>query len=502
MTKTRVILVNAPYKDVIFSPWLGLGYLGAVLEKFGCEVKIVDGCAPYASSDMDKFVNRIEDFNPDIIGVTITLWLAKNSYHLMKKLKKLDIPIIAGGPHVTLQPDEVLNNGADIICIGEGEETFPEIIEYVKGKKSIKDIQGISYKDRNSSFIHNESRPLISSLDILPYPAKHLFGYENYVRKDSEKNRFGNMITSRGCPNACTYCASKTFGRKIRYRTPENIVGEMKYLKEHFGVSHIEFIDDAMTVNQNQMLSLCQVIKESKLGISWSCITRIDCVTPELLKNIREAGCVMVNYGIESGNDHTLRRIRKGFKSEQIKKVLQWTKNVDINCDVNFMTGFPWENQYEMRITTRLVKEIRPFVNRISLGILTPMPKTELYEEYKNKYSFENWWLDDSDKEIQNLSSPFFAKILRHYMILKYDFFQYTKQQKKEIKYLAKIVARHNLIRLCKRVSNKASIYLLIREMVWFILKVSRILYLVSPYLEMIIMRHLKGLRKKYEGIK
>lgn len=500
---TKVILINAPSNDMILSPWLGLGYLGAILEKHDCQVKIIDGCAPYASSDMDMIVREVEDFDPDIIGLTITLWLAKDSYCLIKKLKKLDIPIIAGGAHTTLQPNEVLGHGADIICRGEGEETILWIIEHIRGKKSIKDVQGVSYKDRDGNVIHNEPRPSISNLDDLPYPAKHLFKVEDYTRRDSEKNRFGNMISSRGCPNACTYCASKIFGKKIRYRTPENILGEMRYLKEHFGVSHIEFVDDAMTVNQNQMLSLCRAMKESKLDLSWSCITRIDCITSLLLKNMKEAGCVMVNYGIESGNDQTLKRIKKGYKSEKIREVIQWTRDADISCDVNFMTGFPWECQSEMKITTKLIKEVRPLVSRISLGVLTPMPKTELYDEHRDRYGLENWWLaGNNDKKTRESGVPFYSKIFKHYRILTYDFFRYSEEQKEEIERIARIIARHNLIRLCKRVSGKSYVHLIIREMLYFTLKISRLLYLMNPDLEAIMLKPIRSFARRYEGLK
>lgn len=502
--KTRIILLQSISPIVNSTPPLGLAYIGAVLEKKGYEVKILDAAAPYAKHSLDDVVREVKNFSPDVIGVTVTITFAKYSYLLMKELsKQTGVPVVAGGPHPSLLPDEALNNGADIVVRGEGEYTFIEVMEYINNEKELKDISGISFKDKDGRLIDNPSRLLHDDLDSLPFPAKHLFNIEHYVKKPNEIVKYGNIITSRGCPFACTYCSSKIFERRVRFRSPENVVAEIKNLKETYGIDKFVFLDDCAALNSKRMMKLCRLMRDENLNIRWICITRVDTVDKNLLGEMKKAGCISVDYGVESGNPETLKKIKKGFTLDKVESALRETHEVGINSMVNFMHGFPWETANDLKITRRFIKKIRPWVDSIMpAGIVIPFPKTELYEEYKDTYGFENWWIRDNildNGTSIEILQPFFEKIFFSYYTLKDNFFNYSPQIVREIKRTASVIGRYNLLKYSKRISKKPIIYLIIREILFLLVLISQLLYKFDPRLESKIMRPLSLLAAKYQ---
>lgn len=502
--KTKVMLLQSISPIVNSAPPLGLAYIGAVLEKNGYEVKILDASAPYAKYSLDDVVREVRNFSPDVIGVTITITFAKYSHLLMKELaKQINVPIVAGGPHPSLLPHEALDNGADIVVRGEGEISFLEIMDWINAEKELKDILGISFTDKDGKFVDNQVRPLNDDLDFLPFPAKHLFNINHYVKKPKEIVKYGNIITSRGCPFACTYCSSKIFGRRVRFRSPENIVAEIKHLKDTYGISKFVFLDDCAALNSKRMMKLCQMMMDENLNIRWICITRVDTVDKNLLKEMKKAGCISIDYGVESGNPETLKKIKKGFTLEKVENALRETHEVGINSMVNFMHGFPWETTNDLNITRRFIKKIRPWVDSIMpAGIVIPFPKTELYEEYKDTYNLENWWLKgnilDKGKGIK-VSQPFFERIFFSYYTLKDNFFNYSPKILKEIKRTASVIGRYNLLKYSKRISKRPIVCLTIREILFLLVLISKLLYKIDPRVEAIIMRPLSLIATKYQ---
>ena len=486
------------------APPLGLAYIGAVLEKKGYEVNILDASAPYADYTLDVLIKETKKFSPHIIGISITISFAQYSYLLMKELSKgINSPIVAGGPHPSILPHEALNNGADIAVRGEGEQTFIEIMDYVNRGKKLRDILGISFKDEDGKYIDNKTRPIISNLDSIPFPAKHLFNIGHYVKQPYEIIKYGNIITSRGCPFGCTYCSNKIGGRKIRFRSPENIISEIQYLKDEYGLRKFIFLDDCATLNLKRMIKLCQMIVDQKLYIRWICITRVDAVNRNLLIEMKKAGCIAVDYGVESGNIETLKKIKKGFTLEEVENTLNWTHEIGINSMVNFMHGFPWESTIDLKTNRRFIKKIRPLVDSIMpAGIVIPFPKTDLYEQYKDLYGFENWWLKKdnfSGAGKVKISQPFFERIFFSYYPLNYNFFNYSPQIVKELKRTGSMIGRYNLLKYSKRVSKNPVVFMTIREILFLLVLISKLLYKINPRVEAKIMQPFSLLAAKHQ---
>ena len=511
----RIFLAHAVSPIVNTSPPLGLGYIGAALEKHGCEVMIIDGGAPYARNEVERrsgfseydtqsIVDEAVRYEPDLIGLTLTASFALNTYRLISELKRrADIPIIIGGPHATILPEEPLKHGADIVCRGEGEHTIIELVDYFNGKSGLSEILGISYKDETGKIVHNPPRPLLFNLDALEFPAKHLFNREDYFREESDSARFGNIVTSRGCPYGCTYCSNKVFGRRWRSRSPENVVAEIKGLMEGHGTRKFNFMDDAATIDQERMMAMCQLIIDAHLDIQWTCVTRLDATSPPLLAQMKEAGCVSISYGIESGNPDTLKRIKKGFLPEQAEKALRETQEAGIECHVNFMYGFPWEKPGDIRTTTEFIKKIRPYVTYIQPGgVLTPYPATHIYEEYKDEYGFADWWLKErpEDSIRSETGEPLFQRIFFDYDAIEQNWFNYPPAIVKEIMLAAEVVGRHNLLYHARKLTSNTLLASIIREIIYTLVKFSRATHRISPRAARIFSQPFLNIAEKYHG--
>jgi radical SAM superfamily enzyme YgiQ (UPF0313 family) len=403
--KVLLLAPPSPVKNGI--PPLGLAYLGSILERDGCQVKIVDGAAPLARYTEADLVEIAKTFSPDIVGVTIIINYLQSAYSLIGRLAEVGVLVVAGGPHPTLLPEETLERGAHIVVRGEGEETLPELVEHIRGKKALNQILGISYRAPGGTIVHNANRLLIADLDQILFPARHLFIHRDYVDNGSGTDHLGTILGSRGCPMRCTYCWKHLFGHRLRLRSVENVFREMVHLYHTFGVRSFRFIDDQFTAQHRQVNELCDRLLSSGLSVSWSCITRVDRVTPGLLAKMREAGCTSINYGIESANLATLQKMQRGYTVEEARRGVRWTYEANISCDLNFMWGFPGETAEDIARSIAFLKELAPMANSFTKGgILVPYPGTPIYEEYKERFGFERWWLktefaDTGGKEVE-----------------------------------------------------------------------------------------------------
>jgi len=404
----RVLLVRPPW-DVFLGlkskqiP-LGLCYIASVLKDAGHECLVFDGDLDVPVSppshkwveykilvDYDQYFKALNDdhvawkkiksiiksFKPDIVGITMPTGLYSAALRVAKIVKDTDseIPVVVGGPHPTILPEDTIRkNFIDIVIRGEGEYTMLDITNTFDKGKALDDVQGITYKNKEIIH-HNPPRLLIRNLDLIPFPARDLIFDKEKYSPDS----FGFVITSRGCPFKCIYCSSaKIWGRTVRYRSPENVITELKEVKQTFGTNLFRFNDDTFTLNKDRALKICELIVKEKLDIKWYCDTRVDLLSHDLLTRMKEAGCIRINLGIESGNPAILKSIEKGITLEQAKLALNMAKEVGIPTLAYFMIGFPNEGRKEIMDTITFMKDTKP--DNVCWGIVTPYPGTELYE--------------------------------------------------------------------------------------------------------------------------
>ncbi len=383
--KTRITLVNPPYpagshQHPPFMP-LGIGYLGAVLYTNHFEVNVIDCQAQKIS--YQQFKEEIGKSKPDIVGVTCTTLTYKSALKIIKIVKEtLPNAITAiGGQHYTFWDDKALleEPSVDIVIRREGEETMLELAQRVENNQPYYDLAGTTCR-KDGGIIKNPDRPFLENLDSLPFPALHLWKQMGELRK------YGTIpypvMTSRGCVFWCNFCtAVRMFGRKYRMRTPKNVVDELIYLNKNYHANQFTFYDDAFTVDQARTAEICDEIHRRGLKIKWDCETRVDMVSKELLVKMREAGCIAVWFGVESGSKTLLTSMGKGFSLTQTRRAFKWAKEAGLMTVAGVILGFPGETKETAWETIRFVKELNP--NDVGFYIATPYPGTPMYEEVK-----------------------------------------------------------------------------------------------------------------------
>ncbi|MFC1991151.1 B12-binding domain-containing radical SAM protein [Chloroflexota bacterium] len=421
----KVLLLTPPaftFKDSLDInplPPLGLGYIGAVLENAGLEVKILD-CLLEGWEDrvevaenilriglsFDQIEEAIRAYGPDMLGVnnlfTKQRENARKLYEIAKRLDK-NIITVAGGAHPTAMPETALNDeNLDYVVLGEGDNTIIDLVNVIEGKSDISTLDGVGYKENGQIKIIPKTK-FIDDLDRLPFPARHLLNMEGYFGlKQShgrrEKQRFSPIITSRGCPAKCTFCsAHKVWGRKFRPRSPENVIAEMKHIIEKYGIEEVMFEDDNTTLNVKRAEKLFDLMIEEKLNLIWDTPNGVAAfaLNERLIDKMKASGCYRMNLALESGNQQVLNNIiKKPLKLERAKHLIKYSRSIGLEPNIYLIIGMPGETKEQIWDSFRMAKELEIFTPFVSIA--TPYPGSELYEICReNKYIPDDFSLDD-----------------------------------------------------------------------------------------------------------
>ncbi|MCW3995451.1 MAG: cobalamin-dependent protein [Candidatus Bathyarchaeota archaeon] len=401
----KITLINPPYPPNVHShpPFipLGLAYLGAVAEKEGHEVTVIDCQAEKLTSDL--FRKRISKQNPEVIGVTATTLLYKSAMNLINIAREVhpNATTMLGGSHGTFWDENALKEypSLDIVVRREGETTFIELLRKLQNNETLNNVLGITFRQKNGAINRTPDRPLIQDLDSLPFPAHHLLPLENLKRMG--KILFP-LITSRGCVYWCDFCSTvRMFGRGYRWRSAKNVVDEMQLIHDKYGVNQVTFYDDAFTVNRDRVLQICQELHNRKLDMIWDCGTRVDMVDRELLQIMRDAGCIAVWLGVESGSEVILGKMNKSIKLEQTRLAYKTAHQVGLMTIANVVLGFPGETEETAKATIRFVKELNP--DDVGFYVATPYPGTPMYDQV-----IKNGWLRITDFDKYDTAGPTF----------------------------------------------------------------------------------------------
>jgi len=451
----KVLLIDPPYERLIGfrSQWfpLGIAYIGSYLIERGHDVVIYHGehCTKTEYTSIVKYSenfsryklaiesdnhpiweeigNIVTSFKPKVIGISALTPKVPSASKIAEICKKIDpnMIVVFGGQHPTINPEEILaNENVDFVVRGEGEETFFELIENLKNSSSnYQDISGLSFRS-NGKTIHNINRGLIKNLDTIPLPARNkLFNLDTY-----SPVQLSMVMTSRGCPYKCAFCATQNiWGDKVRFRSIENVLKEIKEIKNKYGIKDVIFMDDSFTINKNRVKELCRILIEERLNITWSCLTRINMISDEIISLMKKAGCTKVDVGIESGNQRILNLINKDIDLKQIREAIKVLKRNKMYWSGFFMFGFPTETEDEVFDTLNFLKELKP--NWANISIFTPYPGTKLFELSIEKgiitespdytlYSHQNPRLRSTDKIPQDrfyiLANKIFKEVHKH----------------------------------------------------------------------------------------
>lgn len=391
------ILLIKPYNisDHI-QPSLGLGYLAGSIKKEH-DVKIID-CIK-EKLDIDGLAGLIEKESPDVIGFqfyTYDFNFIKNAVERIKK-RFPAITVVAGGPHPSSCGVEILGQieGIDFLFQGEAEKSFPDFLSQIsRGNGDFSKIGGLIRRNTSGNPVCN--LPVFSeNIDALGFPAWELIHPETYP--EAQHGAFfknfpiAPIITTRGCPFGCTFCAAHmTTGKKMRTRSAKNVVDEIELLYTEFGIREIHIVDDNFTLNKEHAKSILKELKHRELKISWAVPNgiRLGTLDAELLELMRETGCYLISAGIESGSDRILKSMKKSLTVDVIRKEINFIKSFGFEMAGFFIVGFPGETEDDINKTISLAKEL-PLV-RANFFTFLPLPGTEAYAELEKSGELSN----------------------------------------------------------------------------------------------------------------
>ncbi len=402
----RILLIHPSVVNDTAQPPLGVAYVASYLDSMGeHDVSLLDFAQLAPERSFAVLKEKIEELNPAIMGVSFltTQQPTAMKYFGIAKSVRPDTFTVAGGVHTSALPEEVLGStSVDFAVIGEGELTMKELAEAIaNGERAYERIRGLGFK-KDSKVIINPPRELIEDLDYLPMPFWKDLSMNDYTDRASRyadskyagprnEVKFFSLLTTRGCSNNCTFCAvNVVHKRRLRFRSPKKVFGEIKWLYNTYGARYFQIVDDTATTKRENMLALCRMLIDSGIGVRWTCKSRVNTVDAEMLEYMKKAGCRLISYGAESGDEEILRKIRKNITLEQIKKAFTMTKDAGISSEAFFMVGNLGETWDSVRHTIDFIRELE--ADDVSCSITVPFPGTEIYKTAKEK-----GWLEGVD---------------------------------------------------------------------------------------------------------
>ncbi len=363
-------------KTVALRPPIDLLYAAASFERAGCACRVVD--FPAKEKSWEHLENLLREFRPAMIVLSITTPSLPLDVEAARQAKTIlpGILTVAKGAHFNTLDLHALEQypQLDVALRGEYEQTCRELGE----GRPLAEIHGITWRAPDGALRRNPDRALMENLDELPFPARHLVHNELYIRPDTGEPQT-TIVTNRGCPFSCIFClANQVAGRKNRTRSQENILAEIEECVYKFGIRNFLFRSDLFTASKEWVIGLCEKITGRGLGISWACNSRVDTIDREVLRAMKRAGCWLIAYGVESGDQATLDRMNKRTDLNKAREALRMTREEGLCSSIYFLFGMPWDDQKVFDADLRFAREINP--DFIEIFYVYPFPGTKLYE--------------------------------------------------------------------------------------------------------------------------
>jgi anaerobic magnesium-protoporphyrin IX monomethyl ester cyclase len=403
----KVILVNPPLSRMVSAnlpafveeergtyPPIGLLCVAAYLRErgpAGVEVGVLDSVVENLDDAGIEACLRREA--PDVVATQALSFTLLDALAVVRIAKQVnpDVVTVVGGRHCDIYPAETAAlPGVDFVVTGEGEQAFTELIRNLADPARLESIQGLTFK-RGERLIHNPPA-VIDDLDALPFPARDLTPYRDYRFLLAKKSMYTTLITSRGCPYGCTFCDEGR--KKFRPLSAARVVEEILHCKRTLGIDQFFVFDSTFTVNRQRVLDICDLLVKHQAKVTFDIRSRVDLMDDEMLDALKKAGCIRIQYGVESGNDRVLRAINKRIAVQLTRDVVRMTRRhgFEILCD--FMIGLPGETEAEIEDTIQLALELP--IDYAQFAITVPYPNTSLYRYGIQKGLFNDYWREFS----------------------------------------------------------------------------------------------------------
>lgn len=381
-------------------PPLGTLYAASYIRERGYEVALFD--AMLADSE-EEWVKSLDEYKPQVaviyednfnyLSKMCLLRMREAAFTMIRMAKERGCTVILCGADVTDHYTKYLEHGADYCILGEGEETLAELLNQLSVGNDAREV--IGHASRFT--LHPTKRPDIKNVDALPFPAWDQVDIQKYKKIWHERHGYFsmNMVTTRGCPYHCNWCAKPIWGQRYNSRSPENVAAEMKWLKENFAPDHIWFADDIFGLKPNWVERFAELLSENNAVIPFKCLKRADLVTEKTAAALAKAGCKIVWVGAESGSQKILDAMDKGDKVEDIYRAAELLHANGIQVGFFLQFGYPGETWDDVQLTLKMVRECMP--DDIGISVSYPLPGTKFYEGVKLELGEKQNWVDSDD---------------------------------------------------------------------------------------------------------
>jgi len=444
-------LKDDPKEMEIMKPYvpLGLLYISAYLESKDVKHEVFDS----TFSSFDNLKDHLLANKPRLIGIYTNL-MTKLSVlkitefvHSHPELK--DCKVILGGPEIRYNAENYLLNGADMLVVGEGEQTFFEIAEHYKNNNALpKEINGTAYLKDNAVFFTAE-RTLVKDINVLPMPARKKVDLKLYGNAWKEHHGYSmySVSTMRGCPYTCKWCSRAVYGGTYRRRNPKLVVDELEFLKQNYDPDRVWFVDDVFTISHKWMNEFKEEILKRNLFIPYEIITRADRLNEDIIKILKETGCFRVWIGAESGSQKIIDAMDRRVNVKEVREMIIKTKQYGIEAGTFIMLGYPGENKEDIRETIRHLKISDPSYYTVTLAY--PIKGTPLYTEVNETVTAHGAWNKISDRDY-DFTRTHSKKFYQYAIRWVYNEVNYSKTSSftNKLKYKAKSILAQSLMLL------------------------------------------------------
>jgi radical SAM superfamily enzyme YgiQ (UPF0313 family) len=365
----------------------GLAYIASAVRQEGHYVEVYQQDIYHYSEE--HLVNYIESNHFDAVGIG-----GCGGYYQYRKIKKIALAIDSisnkpffwmGGHLPSPEPEYFLRKfKADVVMVGESDETVKEMLSAIDDKERWSEIKGIAFLDKDGNFQMTERRPLIKDIDNIPFPAYDLLKMEHYVLypkpNSASTDRCADVLSGRGCPFRCNFCYRMDEG--FRPRSSEKIIEEIEFLKANYQVTYIDFIDELLMSSVKRTKEFCKMMIDKNVNVKWACNGRLNfaSVDTEMLELMKSAGCVFINYGIESMDNDALKRMNKHLTTDMIIKGIENTLAAGISPGLNIIFGNLGENSQSLKNDVEFLLKYDDHAQVRTIRPVTPYPGTDLYK--------------------------------------------------------------------------------------------------------------------------
>lgn len=393
-----------PKEKEIMRPYVPLGilYISAYLEKKGFANDVFDS----TFSSFEHFKKNILQCKPDIVGLYTNLMTKLNVLKIIRFIKDTpelkNIKIILGGPEVRNHVTNFLHYGADVIVLGEGEETMHDLLEHFNDTTStnLLTVNGIAFKNNEGEIVHTPERTRIKEVNELPFPNRKKVNLQLYF--DAWKNKHGesaiSVSTMRGCPYTCKWCSRAVYGQSYRRRSAALVADELECIQQNYTVDTIWFVDDVFTISHKWLAEFATEVEKRNLKIKYECITRADRLNEEVIQLLKKSGCFRVWIGAESGSQKIIDAMDRRVKVGQVREMIQLAKKYGVQSGTFIMVGYPGETEKDIEETVHHLKISDP--DLFTITVAYPIKGTPLYQEVENNFITEIDWEEMTDRQI------------------------------------------------------------------------------------------------------